>query len=58
MTSHDEGDGRMEFITTGATILVAAMGLKLFLYGVNSLGTIIKRGDYQNGKDDNKELDF
>ena len=48
----------MEFITTGATILVAAVGLKLVLYGVTSLGNIIKRGDFQNGKDDNRELDF
>ena len=52
MTSHDDGDGLMEFITTGASILVAALGLKLVLYGVTSLGTIIKRGDYHYGQDD------
>ena len=43
----------MEFITTGASIIVAAMGLKLVLYGVTSLETIIKRGDYYYGEDDN-----
>ena len=43
----------MEFITTGASIIVAAMGLKLVLYGVTSLETIIKRGDYHYGEDDN-----
>lgn len=34
----------MEIISTGASIIITAMGLKLVLYGVTSLGSIIRKG--------------
>ena len=44
----------MELITTGATIIVAAMGLKLVHYGVTTLSTIIRRGEDSYEQDFNK----
>lgn len=42
----------MEIIATGATILITAMGLKMVLYGVTNIGSIIERRK-TNGKDVN-----
>ncbi len=47
----------MEIITTISDVLVGAMGIKLVIYGVTSLGRIMKRGENYNGENINKELD-
>ena len=40
----------MEIITTISDVLVGAMGIKLVIYGVTSLGRIMKRGENYNGE--------
>ena len=47
----------MEIITTISDVLVGAMGIKLVIEGVTSLGNIMKRGAKNNGENTNKELD-
>ena len=47
----------MEIITTISDVLVGAMGIKLVIDGVTSLGRIVKRGENNNGENINKELD-